>query len=526
MTPPVVIVGGGHNGLVAAAVLARRGVGVLVLERGGVVGGACRTERPFETAPGLGCSTAAYLLGPMLPEVLARTGVDLPLRPRRPSGFLIADSGEPAWFGLDGGLGAFGEHDRAALASFDAALGAVRDDLAPLWLQAACPLGEAVRAVRAAAVGEGAASPRELARLLAFEPFSAVLGAYGFRDRSLALTLATDAMVGSSFGLDEPGLGMNFLAHNMLRLPAGGAGGGDGPLGAWQLVEGGMGAVTGALRASAEAAGAEVRTGCAVLGIEPGEAGVVVALESGERVSGSHAVLACDPFAACGLLGRPAVLASKLEGLRTPGTSLKVNLALRDLPEVLGEDVLGGRHPGATPLSGTVHVLPHPRLSPGGGDPFAACERGRRAALRGELPDPFDLMIDVYTHTAVDGSLRDDSGRHAMSFFVQWVPPGLSEGEAAAYAQRIIDGPARVFMPGLPGLVEEIVAIPPRGIERRFGITGGHIHHIDNRFAFSDRLAATDAGHERVVLGCAGCHPAGSVIGCAGLIAADLVLAG
>src|SRR5215469_3022867 len=136
----VVVVGAGHNGLVAAAVLARAGLSVEILERADAVGGACRTERPFRRAPGLAASTGAYLLGLMPPELLATLDLDLPLVRRDPHYFLPTLDGRYLLLGADA-QGArdqfiefFTERDWLASEALSAQLAALRDDLAPAWL--------------------------------------------------------------------------------------------------------------------------------------------------------------------------------------------------------------------------------------------------------------------------------------------------------------------------------------------------------------------------------------------------------
>src|SRR5215467_13207433 len=135
-----VVIGAGHNGLVAAALLARAGLSVEVLERAAVVGGACRTERPFPRAPGLAASTGAYLLGLMPPELLAALDLDLPLVRRDPHYFVPALDGRFLLLGADP-VGArdqlarfFTERDWQANQELGAELAALRDDLAPSWL--------------------------------------------------------------------------------------------------------------------------------------------------------------------------------------------------------------------------------------------------------------------------------------------------------------------------------------------------------------------------------------------------------
>ena len=154
----VVVVGAGHNGLVAATLLARAGLSVEVLERAEVVGGACRTEHPFGKAPGLAASTGAYLLGLMPPELLRTLELDLPLVRRDPHYFLPTLDGRHLLLGADrdSARAQFAEFFSAADARADEALGvelaALREDLAPAWLAGPLPVEEtAERYVRAGA---------------------------------------------------------------------------------------------------------------------------------------------------------------------------------------------------------------------------------------------------------------------------------------------------------------------------------------------------------------------------------------
>src|SRR5690349_10603716 len=155
--PDVVVVGAGHNGLVAATMLARAGLSVQVLERADVIGGACRTEHPFDRAPGLAASTGAYLLGLMPPELLATLDLDLPLVRRDPHYFLPTLDGRHLLLGRDAAAnrGQFAEFFTEADAAADEALGAelaaLRDDVGPAWLAEPLPVEEtAERYVRPA----------------------------------------------------------------------------------------------------------------------------------------------------------------------------------------------------------------------------------------------------------------------------------------------------------------------------------------------------------------------------------------
>src|SRR6185503_19113955 len=137
----VCIVGAGHNGLVAATLLARAGLQVLVLEDKPVIGGAVRTERPFARAPGLGASTGAYLLGVMPPELIAKLGIDLPLRRRDPHYFLPTLDRGHVLFGSDAASteaqfrAFFSEADWHAHVALEDELAQLRADVGPTWLE-------------------------------------------------------------------------------------------------------------------------------------------------------------------------------------------------------------------------------------------------------------------------------------------------------------------------------------------------------------------------------------------------------
>lgn len=517
----VIIVGAGHNGLVAGAILARSGVRVTVLDAASVLGGACRTEQPFADAPGVRCSTGAYLLGPMPPEVIRATGISIETFPRRPHGFFFLENNAPVAFGVPGGDEHLSQHDRAAAATLDRAVAAIREAIAPFWLKPSPRAEDTINAVPS--------EHRELyRRMLLPAPLGGsvadILEPFGFQSEMLKAVIATDGFVGAVGGYRSPGTALNFLAHNMLRLPPGDRPHDDAPLGAWQLVRGGMGAITQALASVIESHSGEIRLDAPVRHVEfERSRGVAraaaVRLENGERLPADAVILATDPFRARLLSDEPEMnpIWLRLNAMGTPGTSLKINLALARLPEVALERMnLPTSIAVSNPLAGTLHVLPRTQT-------LERLERARLAALGDQIPDPWDMMVDVYTHTAVDPSLCDDQGRHAMSLFVQWVPNELSTPDAEALAWSLLRGPVAELLPDLPELVVDLMVLPPKGIEHRFGLTHGHIHHLDNAYAFDRRLPC-HTPIQGLFLAGAGCHPAGSVVGCAGLIAADACL--
>lgn len=142
----------------------------------------------------------------------------------------------------------------------------------------------------------------------------------------------------------------------------------------------------------------------------------------------------------------------------------------------------------------------------------------------GRLPE--EPTIEWYLHTTVDPSLRDEAGHHSSALFVQSVPyelTGTTWAEALpSYVDKLLAICER-YAPGAADLVADAVPLPPPGIEAHFGITGGHIHHVDNTVAFADRMPYA-TGIDGLYAGSAGCHPAGSVIGAAGHNAARRIL--
>jgi phytoene dehydrogenase-like protein len=503
----VVVVGAGHNGLVAALMLARRKLDVLVLEDKEVVGGAARTERPFKKAPGLAASTGAYLLGLMPPELIAKLGIELPLVRRDPHYFLPTTGERYLLFGSDAQamrqqfVQFFSQQDFRANEALQKEIGAIRDDVHRTWLEEPLSIEEtAARYVRA---------PLQKAFIdLCRKPVGQYLEKFGFKSDLLkAMYAVTDGFSGLNGDWDTPGTGMNFLIHNMCRLP--------GSDGTWMIVRGGMGTVTQRLAQAAREAGARIETGRGVQAILT-ERGVATGVRT-ERteIQAKTVVVNADPFRMRELVGAGRLSKeynARLDNYRRDGTTLKVNLALKGLPRFtcLPED--------RGQFGSTMHLLPdEPEVMRAMREAFADVRAGRLP----EFP-----TIEWYVHTTVDPSLRDEAGHHNSALFVQWVPYELKgttwEAEEEKYVQHLLSICDR-FAPGASALVADVFALPPHKVEQHFGITRGHIHHVDNAFGFSDRLPY--ATPVQGLYSCsAGCHPAGSVIGAAGHNAAERVL--
>ena len=501
----VVVVGGGHNGLVAATLLARHGLSVAVLERDHVLGGAARTERPFARVPGLQQSTGSYLLGLMPPELERLLGLDLPLVRRDPHYFLPTTTDRYLVMGSDRDetrrqfTEFFTAADRDADDRLADELAQLRDDLAPAWLQEPVSVEEtADRFIRPAL--------RDVFVDLVEGSVADYLDRFGFASELLvAMYAVTDGLSGLHAGPDTPGSGHNFLVHNMCRLP--------GADGTWMIVRGGMGTVSGAIARQASAAGATLHPSSPVASVDVSDGQVRgVTLADGTTIETKVVVAGCDPFTLADLAPLPPALVARLDTLRRPGTTLKVNLAFRDLPS------FSCLPPGApSPFGSTIHLLPQEK-------PMDAVRAMWADVQAGRLPG--FPTIEWYLHTTADPSLSDPAGHHSSALFVQSVPYEIAGSSWAAELPSYVDhllGLCDRFAPGTSDLVADTFALPPPGIEEHFGIRHGHIHHVDNAFAFDARMPYR-TGVDGLYAASAGCHPAGSVIGAAGHNAARCAL--
>jgi len=504
----VIVVGAGHNGLVAALLLARAGLRTLVVEDKSVIGGAARTERPFPKAPQLGTSTGAYLLGLMPPELLHELQIDLPVLRRDPHYFLPTTNHRHLLLGSDQAamkrqfIEFFSEADWLANERMMTEVAQIRDDIAPTWMQEPLSIeATAERFVRPAL--------REHFVKLCRGSVGAYIDRFGFKsDLVKAMYAVTDGFSGLHGTWDTPGTGMNFLVHNMCRLP--------GADGTWMILRGGMGTVARLVMEKLQAAGGTVRLDARVDRlITQGGSVQGVVLANGEELRARTVVVNADPFKLQTLIAgahADAAWNTRVESYRKDGTTMKVNLALNGLPKFtcLPED-RGQYGP-------TIHLLPDEA------DVMRSLRTSYDDVCAGKLPE--FPTIEWYIHTTVDPTLKDPQGRHNSALFVQWVPHTLAgttwEAQKDRYVKHLL-GICDRFAPGTSALVDDVFALTPPDIERHFGITRGHIHHVDNGFGFDDRLPiATPVGG---VYSCsAGTHPAGSVIGCAGHNAAKRVL--
>lgn len=501
----MIVVGAGHNGLVAALAAARSGLRVLVLERASVIGGATRTEYPFAKAPGLPHSTGAYLLGLMPPELFRKLDIEIPVLRRDPHYFLPRQDQGYLLFGSDQAelerqfVQFFSRADFEANQRLQAELGALRDDIAPTWLAQPFSIEEtAERYVRPAL--------RQAFVSLCRGSVAAYLDRFGFKsDLVKAMYAVTDGFSGLYGGYDTPGTGMNFLIHNMCRLPNSD--------GTWMIVEGGMGTVPRVLADAFARHGGQIAVEAEVSSIViESEVARGVVLADGRELRARAVLVNADPFRLQRMIGEeklPAAYNQRLADRKRPGSTFKLNLALAQAPTFRCLPDRGKQ------FGPTIHLLPEEHHV------LAELERGWQQIQRGELAD--FPSIEWYMHSTVDQTLTDDRGTISSAFFVQWVPYQLAdatwEQAGEAYAKRLLEIADR-FAPGTSSLVVDWQILHPQKVEEYFGISHGHIHHIDNGFGFADRMP-----HRTPIAGLysasAGTHPAGSVIGCAGYLAAN-----
>lgn len=503
-----VVVGAGHNGLVAAILLQQKGIKTLVLEAKSIVGGAVRTEEVFEKVPGLKTSTGAYLLGLMPPELPKKLGVEIPTIRRDPHYFLPTTNNRYLLFGSDEHatrdqfLRFFSEQDWVAHKNLQEEISLIRHDVAPTWLQE--PFS-----IEATAEKYVRSHLRQKFVDLCRNSVGDYLERFDFKSDLLkAMYAVTDGFSGLNGGWDTPGTGMNFLVHNMCRLP-----GGDGT---WMIVKGGMGEITKRLAKRFKELGGEIRLDSPVKQFELTAKQISgVVLESNEVIQADRVACNADPFVMQKLIGQdnlPRDYNDRLDNYLRDGTTMKVNFALRDLPTFTCLPENKGQ------FGPTIHLLPDES------EVMAKMKEGFSDVQAGRLPE--FPTIEWYLHTTLDPSLQDDKKHHNAALFVQWVPYEIKgsswEAEKEKYTKHLLSICNR-FAPNTTDLVVDTFTLAPPDIESYFGITRGHIHHVDNAFGFDDRLPYKTP-IEGLFSCSAGTHPAGSVIGAAGHNCAEVIL--
>ncbi|GAA4810779.1 phytoene desaturase family protein [Nocardioides caeni] len=458
----VVVVGAGHNGLTAAAYLARSGLSVLVLERLDRVGGAAVSAQAFPDFP-TRLSRYSYLVS-LLPEQIATDlGLDLRLVSRPTASYSPVRRGERH-------VGLLVERDEgeATRASFRELTGS--DEEYDAWRAFYAEVGELAAAVAPTLTGPlptEAAVREQVGSTIWTDVVERPIGAAitrRFRDDLVRGVVGTDALIGTFASLHDPSLVQNrcFLYHLI----------GNGT-GEWRVPVGGMGAVADALARAAREAGAELVTGAGVSAIRPGDGpsgGVEVRWHDGNReqvVEAGHALANVAPWVLQILLGEPEDATTKPEGAQ-----LKVNFLLSRLPRLRS-----GIDP-AVAFAGTLH------LSEAASD----LEVAWAAARRGELPDP--LPGEVYCHSLTDPSILGDvpPGTHTLTYFGLHTPASLFADDpeagraealrrAIASLDAVLEEPIESVVLRTPSGEPCIEAKIPQDVEADLAMPGGHIFH-------------------------------------------------
>jgi phytoene dehydrogenase-like protein len=497
-----VIVGAGHNGLVAAAYLAKAGHRVLVLERQDHVGGLAISARPF---PGVDArlSRYSYLVSLLPSRIIRDLALPISLKTRRYASYtptgdtgLLVDGGDPDRTAAS--FAAIGA-DHEPWRRFYGMLATAAERLAPTLLE---PLRDraGLRAVLA---------DDEAWRDLFDRPIGETVDARFTGDLVRGVVL-TDALIGTFTDPHDPSLLANrcFLYHVI----------GDGT-GDWKVPIGGMGAVTDALATAARRAGAELRTDTEVLAIDP-PTGEVTFTDTAEHTVSARHVLANVP---------PAVLARLLgqEPAAPPeGSQLKVNMVLSRLPRL--------RDPAVDPraaFSGTFHI----------NESRSQLDAAYRSARDGRIPET--PPAEVYCHSLTDPSILGPelraAGAHTLTLFGLHMPARLFRPDPAAARAQALKATLASLNSVLAEPIEDCLLHPPDGtpcleaktpvdLETEAGLPGGHIFHHDLSWPYAETPGGwgVETSHPRLLLCGASAPRGGGVSGIPGHNAAHHLLTG
>jgi phytoene dehydrogenase-like protein len=521
-----IIVGGGHNGLVAAAYLARAGMKPLVLEARHKTGGAAATDSPW--GPEFKVTTLSYVMSLMPPTIindlsLKRHGYKVyPMGPYYqafPDGrsiSLYADDAEQNRKEIS----KFSPKDADAMERWDAWLEGLAAVLGPLLMVSPPKFGSRrmvdirdqlrlawrVKGLDVRTIGD-------ITRLMTMS-ITDLLNDW-FESEQVKAALAINGVIGTWAGPDEPGTAYVMAHHSIGDV-------GDGHLGGWGFAEGGMGAVAAAIRRSAEELGATVRTDAPVERVEVQSGRVEkVVLRSGEELNANVIVTAIHPkitfLEHIDKKHLPDDFVSDIERWKTRSGVVKVNVALSELPDFIAD-------PGTNPQphhSGSVelaHSLDYIERA------FQDAKEGRGAAkpfCDGCIPSFFDRTLCP-------------EGTHIMSMFTQWVPHGWSREpraeELEAYADNVIDGYTELA-PNFKRSIIHRQVIGPYEMEHEYGLIGGNIFHgeLSAEQLFHMRPAPGYADYRSPIAGLyqasSATHGGGGVCGIPGYHAARAILA-
>jgi phytoene dehydrogenase-like protein len=518
-----IVVGGGHNGLTAAAYLAGAGLSTLVLERRATVGGCCVTE---EIAPGCRASTTSYIASMLRPEVISDLRLaDFGLRmvPCDPAVQVPFPDGQVVswWADRERAQQEFSKisvKDSETFIRIDDRLKKLARYLQPFVLESPPEINS--RTLNGCSdlfrLGRRLLkiSTHELAQLVSF--LTGSLGEFldnNYESEKIKTMFLANNVYGKHGGPYQPGTAMGLLFHLL-------SGGEQQRQGFYGHVIGGMGAITQALASSGKKLGVEIRLSAPVarIGIRDGRAWGVV-LEDGTEIHGRVILSNADPKRTFLHL----ISASELPGeflhavaaIKMNGPCAKVNMVLAEEPKFTGTPST------YTPLERTFYTLV----------PSLACaERCYDIAKFGEIAE--DLWVDCVVSSNADDSLAP-SGKHILSCFVQFVPYRLCRGSWDDQRELLGDRVVRKIAEYAPNVPQAIIArqvLTPLDLERTYALTEGNIFHGDLRLQqlFFMRPVPGWSQYRTPIRGLylcgAGAHPGGGVTGAPGHNAARQVL--
>jgi phytoene dehydrogenase-like protein len=465
-----IVIGGGHNGLVAGAYLARAGARVVVCEARHKTGGAAATDAPWPDHPEFRVTTLSYVMS-LMPDVIVR---DLrmaehgyrvhPVGPYvvpLPDGGVLIEYDDPKANREE--FARISRADAEALERWDAWISGLAAVLGPLLMTTpprlgSRRLGDLLEQLRLAWRFRGldVRTVGEVTRLMTMS-VADLLDRF-FTSDAIKAAMSINGLIGTWAGPFEPGTGYVMAHHSIGDV-------GDGTLGSWGVPEGGMGAVAAALERSARAFGAEIRTDARVAKVlVRGGRAVGVALEGGEELRAPIVVTACHPaITFLRQLDRdelPEEFVRDVERWSSRSGVVKINLAVSELPTL-------SERPEWRDFSGGFEIAPS----------LEQLERAFEEARRGE-PATFPFSDGVIP-TTLDPSLAPD-GVHIVSLFTQWVPHTWSaephRAELEAFADRVVRAYDEVA-PGFAASVIERQVIGPYDMETEWGLIGGNIFH-------------------------------------------------
>ncbi|MFF3191357.1 phytoene desaturase family protein [Streptomyces misionensis] len=505
-----VIVGGGHNGLVAAAYLARAGRSVLVLERLGHTGGAAVSSRPF-TGMDARLSRYSYLVSLLPPKIVADLGLDFRVRTRTISSYTpVERAGRPTGLLVGGGeertRAAFarltgGEREHAAWQRFYGMTGRVARRVFPTLTEPLPTRDELRRRI----------DDETAWRALFEEPIGVAVEEY-FEDDLVRGVALTDALIGTFADAHDPSLAQNrcFLYHVI--------GGGTG---AWDVPVGGMGALTDALARAARAAGAVLATGHEAVRIDTGADGVEIAYRTtdGEGVAAArHVLVGASPRELAALTGEAPPEPAE-------GAQLKVNMLLTRLPKL--------RDPAVDPreaFSGTFHIA----------EGYGQLAAAHAQAAAGELPaaPPSEIYCHSLTDPTILGPELAAAGYQTLTLFGLHTPARLFAEDNDTARERLLAATlaqldAHLAEPLADCLATDadgrpcIEAKTPLDLERDLRLPGGNIFHRALSWPYAQEHTGrwgVETAHPRVLLCGAGAVRGGGVSGVPGHNAAMAVL--